>query len=187
MPEIINCPSCQRKLQVPESLLGQDVQCPTCGATFTAAAAGPVPARVAEPPDRPASGLEREPEERSRPPRPRRYDYDDDFEDDYDDRPRRRRDLRPHRGSAVLVLGILSLAGFVLCGLIPLILGPMAWIMGSQDLAEMRAGRMDAAGEGQTNAGKICGMIATILCIVGAVVLAIWLLALAAEAGHRRF
>ena len=43
MQEIINCPSCQRKLQVPDSLLGQDVQCPTCGATFVASWNNPAP------------------------------------------------------------------------------------------------------------------------------------------------
>jgi hypothetical protein len=38
MPGIANCPSCQRELQVPEQLLGTIVQCPACGATFTAVA-----------------------------------------------------------------------------------------------------------------------------------------------------
>src|SRR5438094_302137 len=31
MAEIITCTECQRKLQVPESFLGQKVQCPECG------------------------------------------------------------------------------------------------------------------------------------------------------------
>src|ERR1700674_5512656 len=44
MPEIIQCPQCDRKLKVPEDLLGKNVKCPTCGATFTAAAAGGAPA-----------------------------------------------------------------------------------------------------------------------------------------------
>jgi hypothetical protein len=62
----------------------------------------------------------------------------------------------------ILVLGILAL--FTGLGWI---LGPMAWIMGNNDLREMRAGRMDPEGESNTNAGRICGMIATILHIVG--------------------
>lgn len=74
--------------------------------------------------------------------------------------------LRPHRGTAVLVLGILGLVICVICGII-------AWVMGNNDLREMRAGTMDPTGEGMTRAGKICGMIAVILNVVA---LGIWLL-----------
>jgi predicted Zn finger-like uncharacterized protein len=38
MPTLVNCPSCQRQLRVPDNLLGQLVKCPTCNETFTAAA-----------------------------------------------------------------------------------------------------------------------------------------------------
>ena len=62
------------------------------------------------------------------------------------------------------VLGIL---GQVLCGPI---LGPIAWIMGQMDMNEIRSGRMNPEGEGLTNAGRICGIIATILSIVGLVI-----------------
>jgi hypothetical protein len=68
--------------------------------------------------------------------------------------------MKPHRGTLILVLGILSL---VVCG--PL--GIAAWIMGSGDLKAMDAGIMDPGGRGNTNAGKICGMIATILLLIG--------------------
>jgi hypothetical protein len=40
MPEIISCPDCDRKLRVPEDLLGKKVKCPGCGVTFTASAGG---------------------------------------------------------------------------------------------------------------------------------------------------
>jgi hypothetical protein len=62
----------------------------------------------------------------------------------------------------ILTFGILSL---VICGF----LGPVAWIMGNKDLKEMRAGRMDPSGEGMTNAGRICGMIACILMLLSCV------------------
>ena len=71
--------------------------------------------------------------------------------------------MKPHRGTLILVLGIL---GLVVCG--PL--GIAAWVMGSGDLKEIDAGAMDPAGRGSTEAGKICGIIATILMIVGAIV-----------------
>ncbi len=68
--------------------------------------------------------------------------------------------LKPHRGVVVLVLGILGLVVCPICGII-------AWVMGKGDLPEMEAGRMDPSGMGLTKAGKICGMIAVILAIVG--------------------
>ncbi|HUT46711.1 MAG TPA: hypothetical protein VMX36_10535 [Sedimentisphaerales bacterium] len=71
--------------------------------------------------------------------------------------------LRPHRGTLILVLGIL---GLVCC----FISGIVAWVMGSSDLKEMAAGRMDTSGQGLTQAGKICGMISVILQIVGFVI-----------------
>jgi hypothetical protein len=183
MPDIISCPSCQRKLQVPETLLGQDVQCPTCAATFTA---GDTSGPPMPPPSVPARfEIEREP-----PSRYSRREYD---EEDYDEEwhgasyPRYRRDLRPHRGAAVLSLGIISLVGFLICGLVPLICGPLAWIMGQQDLNEMRAGRMDRSGEGQTNAGRICGMIASILCIVAVILVALFFFLSISHANRGRF
>ena len=68
--------------------------------------------------------------------------------------------LKPHRGGMILAFGIL---GLVVC----FILGIFAWIMGNNDLAEMRAGTMDPSGEGLTQAGRIIGMITCILTIAG--------------------
>src|SRR5262249_19337219 len=106
MQEIISCPNCQRKLQVPDSLLGQDVQCPTCNATFVAAAGGQVTPSTSGPPKLP--GRELVPAEDGG----RKKRAEEDLDEDYDDdrrRRRRRRDLEPHRGTMILVLGILSL------------------------------------------------------------------------------
>lgn len=71
--------------------------------------------------------------------------------------------LQPHRGVVVLVLGILGIVVCTICGII-------AWVMGNNDLREMAAGRMDPAGRGLTQAGKICGMISVILLIIGIVI-----------------
>ena len=76
--------------------------------------------------------------------------------------------LRPHRGTAVLVLGIV---GFVCC-----ICGIIAWAMGRIDLKEMDSGRMDPAGRGNTRAGKICGMISVIIFIAKLAIMLIFLL-----------
>lgn len=74
--------------------------------------------------------------------------------------------MKPHRGTLILVLGIL---GLLVCG--PL--GIAAWIMGAADLKEMDAGTMDPSGRGNTNAGKICGIIATVLTILSVIVVGI--------------
>jgi hypothetical protein len=68
----------------------------------------------------------------------------------------------PHNGTLILVLGILALC----MGALGLILGPIAWSMGSKELTNIDAGLTDPTGRGQVNAGKICGMIATILGVV---------------------
>ena len=79
----------------------------------------------------------------------------------------------------ILVFGIL---GLVICGFF----GIAAWIMGAADLKEMDAGTMDPAGRSLTNAGRICGLIATILLAIGLVVgiAAVALGVLGAAAGH---
>jgi hypothetical protein len=50
--ETIYCPSCNRKVRVPEEMLGQPVQCPLCHFLFVAPTRGPAPAGAppAEPP-----------------------------------------------------------------------------------------------------------------------------------------
>lgn len=60
--------------------------------------------------------------------------------------------LQPHRGPVVLALGIIGIAMCFICGII-------AWVMGNNDLREIDAGRMDPAGRGLTQAGRICGII----------------------------
>jgi hypothetical protein len=67
--------------------------------------------------------------------------------------------VRAHRGVLILVLGILGIVCCFICGIV-------AWVMGNNDLKEMAAGRMDPAGKGLTQAGKICGIIGIAIQIV---------------------
>ena len=118
MTTIINCPSCDRGLQLPENLAGQAVQCPTCGHTFTASADG---RSDAAPIYRP---------EDVQPPPSRRPASPPPYEEEYGDEPpaRRRRREKPGKVQAVsimmLVGGIYALlhiiatvigSGFVCC------------------------------------------------------------------------
>ena len=78
-------------------------------------------------------------------------------------------------GTTILVLGILSL---VVCG----VLGPFAWNMGNKALREMNANPgVVYRNRGNVTAGRICGMVASILMIVGVAFFA--LIALFAVAG----
>src|SRR5947207_2822506 len=50
MPETWTCPECQRKVRLPDHLIGKRVKCPSCGGTFTATSATvPAPAFVPAP------------------------------------------------------------------------------------------------------------------------------------------
>jgi predicted Zn finger-like uncharacterized protein len=206
--ETVSCPQCDKKLRVPETLLGKLVKCPTCGHTFTATVSAP--AKKTDPdekPDRsarvktkdeddeappPKSRVSRDDDEDDRPLRKSRRSRDDDDDDrssrrrsrrdrwdddddDDDDRSSRlrRRDLMPHRGPLILVLGILGLVIGLSTG-VGFVLGLFAWILGNNDLKEMQAGRMDREGEGMTQGGRICGMIATILLVIGLLILLLY-------------
>jgi hypothetical protein len=105
MPEIITCPDCQRKLRVPDALLGKKVKCPGCSVMFTAGGAPPKVSRPAPPPEEPIEepiedrrDVVRRDDYEERRPRRRDDDYDDDDrrsrrrDDNYDDDRRFRRD-----------------------------------------------------------------------------------------------
>lgn len=88
---------------------------------------------------------------------PRRQDRDD--RDDYDDAPRRS-NVAPHRGTVVLILGIVGVFCCGLCGLI-------AFILGLIDLGKMKKGEMDSSGQGLTMAGTIIGIVGFVLHCAG--------------------
>jgi len=77
------------------------------------------------------------------------------------------------QGTTILILGILSL---VVCGL----LGPVAWIMGNNALAEIDRTPTAYANRGNVQAGRICGIIATVLL---ALVVVFIIIVMAAAAG----
>ena len=67
------------------------------------------------------------------------------------------------QATLALVLGILSL---VICG----VLGPFAWVIGGKAVREIDASGGAVGGRGLAMAGKVCGIIATVLLILGVVV-----------------
>jgi hypothetical protein len=75
--------------------------------------------------------------------------------------------------TTVLVLGIL---GLVLCQLI----SPFAWVMGNRVVREIDGSRGAYGGRGVANAGRICGMVGTILIFITIGIVVIALMAAAA-------
>ena len=65
----------------------------------------------------------------------------------------------PPRGNTILVLGILSV---VLCS----ILGPVAWAMGNEEIRRIDAGQVDPMTRSAVTAGRVCGIVATVLMAV---------------------
>lgn len=65
------------------------------------------------------------------------------------------------KSSKAMVSLVLGILGIVCCGL----LAPVAWIMGKNELAAIAAGTAPAENEGLAKAGKILGIIGTILLI----------------------
>jgi hypothetical protein len=64
----------------------------------------------------------------------------------------------PHRGVLILTLGVLSL----LFPILAVVLGPLAWEMGSKDVKKMRAGVMDSEGYEMTQTGRLCGLFVSL-------------------------
>jgi hypothetical protein len=191
MPDLIHCPSCRRKLRLPESLQQRPVQCPTCSATFTAPATGdPLPAAqdlpptgyVPPPPGTPGETL---PTQAPVPPTPDARvacpacgsvnrpgeshcrvcgaELDSEEDGEYEERPFEiRRDAEPHRGPLILTLAVISLVCFG-CFPVGLPLGIIAWVLGQNDLAKMQKNLMDVQGQSLTQAAWICGIIGTVL------------------------
>jgi hypothetical protein len=80
-------------------------------------------------------------------------------------------------GTTVLVLGIL---GIVVCGLI----APFAWAKGNRVRDEMAAQpHVQWTNQGSVNAGRICGIIGTVIIAVWAAIVLVVLVVLVAAGG----
>jgi hypothetical protein len=189
MPDFVTCPACGVRVQTAEVLFGQRVRCFACDHRFVAAAdppaaALPEPARRVAPPRRPVE------EEDDREPLPycpgcgRQIPWevlrcpfcDEELEPTTNYQrtrspwPPRRLDCLPHRGRFLLTLGNLSLAigGLSVCtlgfgALVSVPLGIATWVLANNDLAEMRAGRIDPQGRSATENGRTGAVMGIVL------------------------
>jgi predicted Zn finger-like uncharacterized protein len=159
MPINTDCPSCNRKLRVPDELLGKKVKCPTCGTVFQAdessAPSGPEEADQPVPsfPEEERSPIDqRRDAEDDEGPREKKRRRDDDEEDALGP-PRRSTSGKPDKvqniGVMMLISGILGVLLFLgwsggsmgFCCLWPgtyysLVMGILAIIKGAQLLGD---------------------------------------------------
>ena len=68
------------------------------------------------------------------------------------------------QATTILVLGIL---GLIICG----VLAPIAWVMGNNELEAIQAGRRPPENRGTANAGRILGIIWTVLLAISVIVI----------------
>jgi hypothetical protein len=143
MNRTIPCPDCQRPLRVPENLLGQAVQCPSCSHTFVA------PESVEETPHPPSVLPLEHPYDEPRPSK--RPEHEDARDEDYVRPPHRREKPGKVQAIAVMILvggiyavvwsvGSTLLSGFVCCfwpgTYYSLVMGIRAIIKGSNLLGD---------------------------------------------------
>jgi hypothetical protein len=182
MATTVICPSCSRKLRLPDDLLGQEVRCPACKKIFATEARSARRSKRDEDEDDDREELDDDPEETDRPSRRGRSD---------------RRNQVPHRGGLLLTLGIGSIVagvisvpaefGLGLCTLccplgvfamaaagvimvIGLGCGIPAVFMAQSDLRMMEEGTRDPDGRGLTRGGWICAVIGIVLNVLSVVV-----------------
>jgi hypothetical protein len=192
MPTIIECPSCNRKLRLPDELAGKAVRCPTCGQTFSGESPAPPPRSPADllPSSAPTAALPQQPPPipQQAPPLPpgpppagtplRTCPYCREAIAEH-------AQFCPHCGESLNRPGDPQAAwergqvGFrrdwephrgpliLTFGILGITifapLGIVAWVLGHQDLARMKRGEMDPSGESTTMAGMVCGIIGTVL------------------------
>lgn len=76
-----------------------------------------------------------------------------------------------HReATKALVLGLISVVGAVMCYL-PILVSPVAWIVGSRVVREIDQAGGNLAGRGEAQAGRILGIIGTVLLAIALAVI----------------
>ncbi|HXH79241.1 hypothetical protein [Nocardioides sp.] len=70
--------------------------------------------------------------------------------------------------TTAMVLGVVSLGGIFLCGL-PLLLSPLAWLLGQRTLKQIDADPLRFSGRERAYTGRTMGMTGTVLLLLGIV------------------
>jgi hypothetical protein len=82
--------------------------------------------------------------------------------------------------TTAMVLGIVALVGLAVCGGLTLVLAPFAWAMGSRAVREIDAEPGRYGGRDKANAGRIMGIIGTVLLALGVLAVVVLVVGLVA-------
>jgi len=74
--------------------------------------------------------------------------------------------------TTAMALGLIGLIGMLFCGGLTLVLSPFAWAIGSKAVREIDANPGAYSGREQAFAGKVMGIIGTVLLVLGVLVVA---------------
>ena len=70
-----------------------------------------------------------------------------------------------HSATTAMVLGIVAVGGGLMCWL-PLFVSPFAWVTGSRAIRDIDASNGTQSGRGEAMAGKVLGIIGTVLLVL---------------------
>jgi len=76
------------------------------------------------------------------------------------------------RSTTALVLGLVALVGAGVCWF-PVVVGPVAWVIGAKARKEIDANPQAYGGRGQATAGMVLGIIATVLLVLGVILIVV--------------
>jgi len=79
------------------------------------------------------------------------------------------------KATAALVTGIVAVAGAMMCAGVPLVIAPVAWVIGAHARSEIRRAPQHWGGESKATAGMVLGIIGTVLLLIMLVVVAIFI------------
>jgi hypothetical protein len=82
-------------------------------------------------------------------------------------------EIKPHRGTLILILSILFMFMSCFCCYLPLTIIPL--VLGAIDLKKIKNGQMDPAGKGTTLTGFIIGIVSTIIYFIFIILIIIFL------------
>lgn len=83
-----------------------------------------------------------------------------------------------------MVLGIVALAGMFTC-FFPILAAPFAWALGSKAVKQIDANPGAYSGRSEAMAGKVMGIIGTILLVLGVIAIIGFIVLLASSSGFR--
>jgi DNA-directed RNA polymerase subunit RPC12/RpoP len=150
------CTNCKKTLRVPDEHLGKKARCPACQAIVIIQSTDLTDVGNLQNNETELRFLH--PESAVSPERPSATKPNPYSIGSY---PTSRQQSAPHRGGLILTLGILAFT----CNLF-LIPGIAAWVMGSSDLKQMKAGLMAREGETMTMIGMVLGIISVVFPLI---------------------